>query len=259
MTDPVRKGTGRILIAGLVCAVLAAAYGGGDPADGAVSVPATTTAAPLKMSAQDIVTEAQFNQMFPNRNPFYTYAGLTEAFNAFPHFAATGDTTARLQEAAAFLANVTHETGGLQYIIELNQANWPLYCASSAQYPCAPGRQYYGRGPLQLSWNYNYQNAGAAFGVDLVNNPDLVAQDAAVAWKTALWFWMTMAGAGTMTGHDAMVNGHGFGETIRSINGALECGKPADSLAYQKMQVRVTHYTNFTQLLGVGTGSNLTC
>lgn len=38
-----------------------------------------------------IVSEAQFNQMFPNRNPFYSYAGLVEAAKTYPAFAGTGD------------------------------------------------------------------------------------------------------------------------------------------------------------------------
>ncbi|MGW2472747.1 carbohydrate-binding protein, partial [Streptomyces sp. NPDC001665] len=60
-----------------------------------------------------VVSEAQFNQMFPNRNSFYTYSGLTAALSAYPGFANTGSDTVKKQEAAAFLANVSHETGGL--------------------------------------------------------------------------------------------------------------------------------------------------
>jgi hypothetical protein len=33
---------------------------------------------------------------------------------------------------------------------------------------------------------------------------------------------MTLTGAGSMTGHNAMVGGHGFGQTIRTINGDLQ-------------------------------------
>ncbi|NEE33285.1 chitinase, partial [Streptomyces sp. SID7982] len=68
-----------------------------------------------------------------------------------------------------------------------------------------------------------------ALGIDLLNNPYLVEQNAAIAWKTGLWYWNTQTGPGTMTGHNAIVNNAGFGETIRSINGAIECngGNPA--------------------------------
>ncbi|WP_269745428.1 chitinase [Paenibacillus sp. P22] len=121
--------------------------------------------------------------------------------------------------------------------------------------PPAPGKQYYGRGPLQLSWNYNYGAAGIALGLPLLNNPDLVAQDASVAWKTALWFWNTQTGAGTMTGHNAMVNSKGFGETIRTINGALEC----NGRNPMQVQSRTVQYKRIASILGVTPGDNLGC
>ncbi|AUG81931.1 chitinase [Kitasatospora sp. MMS16-BH015] len=203
-----------------------------------------------------VVSEAQFNQLFPSRNSFYTYAGLVAALSSYPAFAATGSDTVRKQEAAAFLANVSHETGGLVYIVEQNTANYPHYCDSSQPYGCPAGQAaYYGRGPIQLSWNFNYKAAGDALGIDLLDNPNLVQTDPAVAWKTGLWYWMTQNGPGTMTPHNAMVNGAGFGETIRSINGSLECngGNPA------QVQSRVNAYTSFAAVLGVPTGGNLSC
>ncbi len=62
--------------------------------------------------------------MFPNRNPFYTYQGLVDALSAYPGFATTGGTEVAKREAAAFLANVNHETGGLVYVKEINTANY---------------------------------------------------------------------------------------------------------------------------------------
>ncbi|MEU2391159.1 glycoside hydrolase family 19 protein [Streptomyces sp. NPDC007369] len=203
-----------------------------------------------------VVSRGQFEQMFPNRNPFYTYDGLVAALSAYPGFAGTGDDTTRRREAAAFLANVSHETGGLVHIVEQNTANYPHYCDAGRPYGCPAGRAaYYGRGPIQLSWNFNYKAAGDALGINLLANPYLVEQDPAIAMKTALWYWNTQNGPGTMTAHAAMVNGAGFGETIRSINGALECngGNPA------QVQSRVNAYRNFTALLGVTPGDRLTC
>ncbi|MFD3684182.1 glycoside hydrolase family 19 protein [Nocardiopsis sp. NPDC058631] len=203
-----------------------------------------------------VVTEAQFNQMFPNRNPFYTYSGLTAALSSYPAFANTGSAQVRSREAAAFLANVSHETGGLVYIKETNEANYPHYCDWNQPFGCPAGQAaYYGRGPIQLSWNYNYKAAGDALGIDLLNNPYLVEQDAAIAWRTGLWYWNTQTGPGTITPHNAIVDGHGFGETIRSINGAIECngGNPG------QVQSRINTFTEFTQILGTTTGSNLSC
>ena len=131
-----------------------------------------------------VVSEAQYNSMFPNRVAYYSYAGLIAATAAYPTFATTGSDVTRKQEAAAFLANISHESGGGQSVRELNQANWNSYCSSGN---CG-GKQYYGRGPTQLSWDYNYKAAGDALSIDLLNNPDLVATDSAVSWKTALWY-----------------------------------------------------------------------
>ncbi|GLW27794.1 glycoside hydrolase family 19 protein [Actinoplanes regularis] len=216
----------------------------------------TTTPPPTGGTGGFPVSEAQFNQMFPNRIGFYSYAGLIDAIKKFPAFTTTGSDTVKKQEAAAFLANVNHESGGLVYVEEINQANWPLYCDRSQSYGCPAGQSaYHGRGPIQLSWNFNYKAAGDALGIDLLNNPDRVKNEASVAYQTAVWYWMTQRGPGTMTPHEAMVNSRGFGETIRSINGSLECngGNPA------QVQSRVDAYNRFTSILGVSPGGNLSC
>jgi glycosyl hydrolase family 19 (putative chitinase) len=202
------------------------------------------------------VSEAQFQQMFPNKIPFYSYAGLVDAMQKFPEFTGAGGEDVQKREAAAFLANINHESGGLVYVEEINQANWPHYCDTSQGYGCPAGQSaYHGRGPIQLSWNFNYKAAGDTLGIDLLNNPDLVKNDASVAWQTGIWYWMTQTGPGTTTPHAAMTGGPGFGETIRSINGALECdgGNPA------QVQSRIDAYLHFTQILGVDPGSNLSC
>lgn len=202
------------------------------------------------------VSEDQFNQMFPNRNSFYSYSGLVNALGAYPGFANTGSDTVKKQEAAAFLANVNHETGGLVYVVEQNTANYPTYCDWSQPYGCPAGQAaYYGRGPIQLSWNFNYKAAGDALGIDLLHNPNLVQNDSAVAWKTGLWYWNTQSGPGSMTPHNAMVNQAGFGQTIRSINGSLEC----DGRNPAQVQSRVDAYQRFSQILGVSPGGNLYC
>src|SRR5688572_30684453 len=93
-------------------------------ATGAAALLSFATLAPPALAqkttaaADFVVTESQFNQMFPNRNSFYTYSGLTAALSAYPGFTTTGSDTVRKQEAAAFLANVSHETGGLVHIVE---------------------------------------------------------------------------------------------------------------------------------------------
>nr|BAK52489.1 Family 19 chitinase [Streptomyces plicatus] len=208
------------------------------------------------MEPKSLVNAAACTQMFPNRNSFYSYSGLTAALSAYPGFANTGSDTVKKQEAAAFLANVSHETGGLVHIVEQNTANYPHYCDWNQPYGCPAGQAaYYGRGPIQLSWNFNYKAAGDALGIDLLNNPWLVQNDSAVAWKTALWYWNTQSGPGSMTGHNAMVNGAGFDQTIRSINGSLEC----DGCRAAHVQSRLWIFNHLSQILGVSPGSNLYC
>ena len=92
-------------------------------------------------------------------------------------------------------------------------------------------------------------------GLPLQSDPDLISRDGKVAWQTGLWFWMTQSGAGYRSGHASMVGGNGFGETIRSLNGSLECngGNPG------QVQSRVDAYRRFCRLLGVDPGANLGC
>lgn len=204
-----------------------------------------------------IVSEAQFKQMFPNRNGFYTYSGLVAAAKSFPSFATTGDLATKKREAAAALANFSHETGGLVYVTEIAKGE---YCGdwdfNPATCPCEPGKRYYGRGPIQLSWNGNYCAAGDALGIDLRRYPEQVEQNATVAWKTALWFWMTQQGAGYWPAHTTMTKGYGFGETIRTINGSLEC----DGRNPAQVQSRINEYQRFLNILGASAGpGNLGC
>jgi predicted chitinase len=236
-----------------------AANPGIDPANlqigQAISIPAVNGTQPP--SGQGFgVSEEVFDQLFPQRNAFYTYAGLVDAASRYPAFGTTGGYVAGLQEVAAFLANVDHETGGLVFVVEQDTSQYSHYCDQGQPYGCPAGESaYYGRGPLQLSWNFNYKAAGDALGVDLLDHPDLVATDASVAWSTALWFWMTQTGAGRMTAHDAMVTGAGFGETIRTINGDVECnGRSPDAVTS-----RVNSYLRITQVLQVSPGDNLSC
>jgi hypothetical protein len=150
-------------------------------------------------------------------------------------------------------------TLGLEYINEIDQSNasYPGYCYPSASYPCADGQQYFGRGPLQISWNFDYALAGQALNLNLLDNPNLVTTNSTVAWDTAIWYWMTWVDGNGYTGHTAMTGSHGFGEAINAINGKIECD--AVGFGHQEMQDRSLVYRRFAQLLGVAPGNHLTC
>jgi hypothetical protein len=118
-----------------------------------------------------IVSQETYKMLFPNSNALYTYGGLIAATHAFPRFCNEGSGQENRREAAAFLANISHETGALVFVDEQNPPS--IYCdASSTSHPCARGKTYHGRGPLQLSWNFNYGACGRAIGKDLLNLED---------------------------------------------------------------------------------------
>jgi chitinase len=200
-----------------------------------------------------VLSRSTFEKLFPDRNRFYSYDGLIEAARRYGAFATSGNEAARKREVAAFLANVAHETGFLHYVEEIHKDD---YCAPQPGCPCAPGKRYYGRGPIQISWNYNYCAFGEAlgYGHELQAHPERVAEDATIAWQTGLWFWMTSTGASRQTCHDAIGDGS-FGETIRTINGSLECDRGGSD----GVRSRVDNYRRFCELLGVPPGDDLGC
>jgi hypothetical protein len=119
----------------------------------------------------------------------------------YGNFCSEKDLQTNKKELAAFFANIAHETrhgengkynDGLMFIHE-NNTSLP-YVADNDTYPAVPGKKYYGRGPLQLSYNGNYGYASDCIFGDkkiLLNNPELVETDPVVAFKTAIYFWMT--------------------------------------------------------------------
>lgn len=204
-----------------------------------------------------IVPKAMFEEMWQTtkgtsvvnqRNAFYTYEGLVAATQKWPGFCSAGTTEERRREAAAFLSNIAHETDSLALIEEKGCEN-DTTCTKYGSSPSS--KTYHGRGPIQLSYGYNYEPAGAALGVDLKNDPEKVASDPTVAFGTALWFWMTtQSGKGVC--HDAVKQG--LGATINIING-IECGGAnADAVAN-----RIRHYRRFCEMLGVDPGPNQGC
>ena len=212
----------------------------------------SAAAAQAESQGQFLPSPAQFEQLFPERIAFYTYEGFAQAVRQTPGFAARGSEQQKRQEMAAFLGQIAHESDQLKAQREYRRANWDKYCRE--QLPgerCAPGQQYYGRGPIQLSWNYQYKAAGEALGLDLWADPDRVARDSTVAWQTALWYWITQPGESTQTAHAALYAGAGFGATTRAINGPLECDKPTDPEALRKNARRAQFYKHASELLGV--------
>ncbi|KAF4650205.1 hypothetical protein FOL47_001370 [Perkinsus chesapeaki] len=231
-----------------------------------------------------ILTEEDFDYLFPHRNRQrgtpkpYSYNGLLEAAAKFPKFCneASGeldlDTACRKELATAF-AHFTQETGentgwgpiprwrqGLYFTSEIGCTNTRCpYCSPSSEYPCTAGKGYYGRGALQLSYNYNYGPFSEAIYGDkhkLLDDPDsvLTAENGSLAFSSAIWFLMTpqppkpaihdiVVGKWQPTAADKAGGRYpGFGVTTLIINGGLECSNPHDQRALN----RIAYYKNFT-------------
>jgi len=290
---------------------------------------AIATATP-KTSVSSILTEKQFNELFPQRDKFYTYAAFIKAADElgqvkvkisrravsvyqfirtnkktgkdsvarqdadwneewakkkpdsvftvdYGDFCTASPADINKKELAAFFAQIAHETrhgmngsynDGLMLIHEYDTSN--VYVSDSDEYPAVKGKKYYGRGPMQLSYNGNYGFASnIIFGNSkiLLNKPELVEQDPVIAFKAAIYFWMTpethkpsahdvMTGKWQPTANDK-ANGRttpGFGMTINIVNGDVECGK-GDNFG---MTDRIGFYQFFLKKLGI-TDANCAC
>ncbi|MEN0055912.1 MAG: chitinase [Mucilaginibacter sp.] len=283
-----------------------------------------------KASISSLLTEQQFNELFPQRDKFYTYAAFVKAADElgqisikvtrralsvyqyirtdkktgkpqivrqdpdwnenwakqkpdstfavdYGNFCSQFGAEANKKELAAFFAHIAHETrhgenatytDGLMLIHESNTAL--TYIAESDEYPPVAGKKYYGRGPMQLSYNGNYGLASNCIFGDpkiLLNNPDLVETDPVVAFKAAIYFWMTPE-THKPSAHDVMTGKWqpnavdkakgrtpGFGMTINIVNGEVECNK-GDNM--YNMNDRIGFYQFFLKKMGL-TDANCAC
>uniref|UniRef100_A0A803MKI0 chitinase n=1 Tax=Chenopodium quinoa TaxID=63459 RepID=A0A803MKI0_CHEQI len=201
---------------------------------------------------RNLVTQEFFNGIINQASSscagkiFYSRSAFLEALNFYPKFGTGGKSSEDTKrEVAAFFARVTHETGHFCYIEEIVKAT---YCEQEAtEWPCNSEKQYYGRGSIQITWNYNYGPAGQSIGFDGLNAPETVANDPVIAFRTAFWFWMNNV-------HSRIISRQGFASTIRAINGG-EC----DGGNTPAVNARVGYYTKYCNQLGVSPGDDLYC
>jgi basic endochitinase B len=193
------------------------------------------------------------------------------------------------RELGAFLANISKETtGGWQTPIgsesEGDYAQWGLYFVhelgytsdnsagvysqASEEFPPNPAVGYYGRGPIQLSWNYNYGQFSKFIFNDkniLLDNPDLIQEGSVLAFKSAIWFWM-MPQCPKPSCHQVMhdlwqpesneynsnkMYKKGFAHTNNIINGGLECRTFSTPVFTEKVILRSELYKYYLGILGL--------
>jgi|GEM_PF-1901870 len=135
---------------------------------------------------------------------------------------------------------------------------------------------FFGRGPIQLSWNANYGRFSEFFYGDkmaLLDDPDQILRDPEAAFASGFWFW-TMYNSSEFipekTCHNVMVEEgvKGFGKTLNIINGGIECNhslpelKPdrqnPNVLVVDKTRRRADHFHAFAiEFLGEDTCKEL--
>lgn len=151
------------------------------------------------------------------------------------------------KELAIMLANTHHETGGFRQVEEnlgykpqTLMKLWPkrfptmekasavagggaaviantIYGGRMGNTEPGDGYKYRGRGFIQLTGKENYTRASKALGVDLVDDPDAIAEDPEMAASSALYFWKAnkkigeQARAGNVAGVRKIVNGGTIG------------------------------------------------
>ncbi|RJE91126.1 chitinase [Paenibacillus sp. 1011MAR3C5] len=188
----------------------------------------------------------------------------------------------RKRELAAFLANLSHETGGGWATAPGGELKWGLFWNeniagrtganmsdfvdpnSAELYPGAEGKRYYGRGPIMMSWNFNYGLFSSIIYGDknvLLNKPEILAQDGKVGYMTAILYWMTPQDP-KPSAHDVIINkwkptqeqidkglgDRGFGVTIMVLNGLEANLGETDGSPVKR---RAGHYRDITKQMGV--------
>ncbi len=201
-------------------------------------------------------------------------------------FCNTGDDYNDKRELAAFFANITKETTGgwedpgsgtagdhgkwgLYWLRELGSSgpsSKPSNCYTSGSqndYQPAPGKCYYGRGPIQISYFYNYGNFSEFLynNTSLVSNPDLLETDGELSLMSAIWFWMTpqcpkpschqvmqeIYDESATSYSSALMSKKGFLHTVNIINGDVECrGTNAKPLLRSKLYKYYMDLVGFT-------------
>lgn len=157
------------------------------------------------------ITQQQLLQILPNaRSQAGVFASVLNV--AMVRYQIIGP-----KRMAAFIAQIGHESGQLQYVREIwgPTATQLRYegRADLGNTVAGDGSKYRGRGLIQITGRANYVACGEALGIDLVNHPELLEQPQ-YACLSAAWFWATK-------GLNTLADAGEFNTITRRINGGL--------------------------------------
>ncbi|VVM54575.1 hypothetical protein PS684_00100 [Pseudomonas fluorescens] len=157
------------------------------------------------------ITQQQLLQILPNARA--EVGVFVSALNtAMQQYQIVG-----LKRAAAFIAQIGHESGQLRYIREIwgPTAAQRRYEGREDLGNTVPGdgRKYCGRGLIQITGRANYGRCGEALGLDLIAHPELLELPQHAAMSAA-WFWK-------QNGLNDLADRDQFNTITRRINGGL--------------------------------------
>lgn len=112
---------------------------------------------------------------------------------------------------SAFLAQIGHESGQLKYTEEIADGSAYEGRADLGNTQLGDGKRYKGRGLIQITGRNNYRECGAALGVDLITNPELLAGPE-LASRSAGWYWL-------WRNLNKYADADRFGSLTKAING----------------------------------------
>jgi len=161
-----------------------------------------------------MLTEALLRQIMPNLSAPKVTAFLPHLNRAMTEY---GITT--LPRAAAFIAQLAHESGEFRWMEEIwgptaaQRRYEPLTDLSTRLGNIQPGdgKRFKGRGPIQLTGRANYKRFGELLGVDLISAPEQAATPT-VGFRTAALYWVNR-------GLNELADAGNFREITRRING----------------------------------------
>ena len=171
-----------------------------------------------------MLTPEQLQSIMPRLRPQRNREYLPFLLAAMSEFAIRSSA-----RAAAFLAQLAHESGELKYFEEL--ASGAAYEGRSDLGNTQPGDgvRYKGRGPIQLTGRANYRAAGRALGLDLEGTPALAATPE-VGFRVAAWYW----GSRNL---NAQADAGNFDAITRAINGGYNGKASRDAYYRRALQV----------------------
>jgi len=115
--------------------------------------------------------------------------------------------------AAAFLAQIAHESGECRFLNEWGDGKAYEGRKDLGNTERGDGPRYKGRGVIQLTGRRNYRDAGRALGIELELYPEEAAKPL-IACRVAAWYWRTR-------GCNDAADIPDFELVTRKINGAL--------------------------------------